>query len=102
MVGTRVPSMSSAPVPWMSTFCATVGWSQGLRRSHQSSLAGLRPVPRWVYALVTLGGCPSFASALEMLWDFGNPSLLPVTNTWPLRRATKAPVGTFTHHTMPS
>lgn len=45
LVGTRVPSMLSAPVPWVSTFWATVGWSQGLRRSHQSSLAGLSPVP---------------------------------------------------------
>lgn len=40
------------------------------------------------------------ANFFPMFMDLGNP-LFPVTNAMPLRRATKAPVGTFTHHTMP-
>jgi len=38
--------------------------------------------------------------ALLVLRYFGKP-LLPVTNAMPLRRTTKAPVGTLTHQTVP-
>jgi hypothetical protein len=41
------------------------------------------------------------AAGLSCDAPFGHP-VLPVRNTCPLRRATKAPVGTFTHQTIPS
>ena len=44
---------------------------------------------------------PAAASiALLTSRDFGKPEF-PVTKILPLRRATNAPVGTFTHHTFP-
>jgi hypothetical protein len=43
----------------------------------------------------------ALSMALPTSNDFGNPEL-PVTNTLPFLRATNAPVGTVTHHAMPS
>src|SRR5699024_11041475 len=50
----------------------------------------------------TLRSTPAALSiAFPTSCDLGNPEL-PVTNTFPLRRTTKAPVGTVRHQTTPS
>src|SRR5699024_6589871 len=89
-VPTLHASMLIAPVPCVRTLRATVFSARGLRARTMGSNAGLRAVPQPSHA--------SVAVDLPTLCDFGNPEL-PVTNTFPLRRATKAPVGTVRHQT---
>ena len=65
----------------------------------KGSQAGLSAVPNPSNSLASsaLAACSKLFPTFN---DFGNPEL-PVTNAIPFRRATNAPVGTFTHQTMP-
>src|SRR5690625_3966360 len=132
LMPTLLASMLSAPVPCSNTFAATVslngflaatigstaGFNAVPQPSHclAASVAGVVigsglptdcPPPCMAedrpceYPTTSRSAPARLSIAFPTSCDFGNPEL-PVTNTFPLRRTTKAPVGTVRHQTTPS